>query len=270
MPGNTIIQRGTRATPGNNIYFATTEDAEIPAGELSVIVPASCTQAGDIGNGFLPGQVGRIVDPFPFSYTVQNVELTQGGADTEGIEPFRERTRMAPESWSTAGPYGAYEYWAMTASPLIIDVEVVTPSPGVVDIVPLLRGGEIPTQSILDEVYKICSADNRRPLTDHVIVRAPMPVEYDISFTYFISRRDAAIGATLQQRVNQAVEDFVLWQKSKLGRDITPSRLVEMVKSTGIKRIDLDTLIPSFKILRYFELGVAREVKAIYGGMEDD
>ena len=270
MPGNTIIRAGKRATAGGSIYFATDENVEIPAGELSVVAPATCTVLGSVGNGFLPGQINNVVDTFPFTCSVRNITVTQGGADKEGIEPFRERTRLAPESWSTAGPYGAYKYWAMTTSQLIIDVEVVSPSPGVVDIVPLLRNGEIPTQPVLDAVYKTCNDDKRRPLTDMVVVRAPEAVKYDISFTYYISRRDAPIAATLVQRVYDAVDRFILWQKTKLGRDITPSTLVEMVKSTGVKRLDMDTILPTFKILNYHELGVADNVNVVYGGLEDD
>ena len=272
MPSNTIISAGTRATPGNNIYFATTEDVEIPAGEIRVEAPAVCSKVGEIGNGFLIGQINRIVDSFPFTYTVQNITITQGGADQEGLEAFRERIQMAPESYSTAGPYGAYEFWARTANQLIVDVRVKTPSPGVVDVVPLLRDGEIPSQSILDEVYATLSPDHRRPLTDKVVVRAPEPIYYGIRLTYYISRRNAVIGTVLQERVEKAVRDYILWQKSALGRDITPSTLVEMVKNTGVKRVDMDTILPVFTVLRYYQIGVADEddIEVIYGGLEDD
>ena len=272
MPGSIIISAGTRATPGNNLYFATTEDVEIPAGELRVEARAVCSTVGEIGNGFLPGQINRIVDSFPFINTVQNITLTQGGADEEGLEPFRERIRMSPESYSTAGPTGAYEFWARTANQLIVDLKVNSPSPGIVDIVTLLRNGEIPSQSILDEVYTVVNADHRRPLTDKVVSRAPEIVKYPIRMTYYISRRDAAVGKTLQERVDKAVSNYVLWQKSALGRDITPSTLVEMVKATGIKRVDMETILPVYKALKYYEIGVADEdnIEVIYGGLEDD
>ena len=271
LPSSTIIPAGTRATPGNRIFFATTESVEIPAGEMGVIAHAECTQAGTIGNGFLQGQINRLTDSFAFNYSVENTEETQGGADLEDIEALRERTRMAPESFSTAGPYGAYVYWAKTANQLIVDVEAVSPSPGVVHIVPLLESGEIPGQSILDEVYKICSADHRRPLTDHVIVRAPEVVKYDIAFTYYISRRNAAIGLNLKQAVDDAVAEYDMWQKSKLGRNIEPSTLVKMVRRAGV-RIDLNTVKPDFKSLKYYEIGVAdmENANIVYGGLEDD
>ena len=270
LPNATLIPAGTRVTPGNKIFFATVDDAEIPAGALSVRILTECTQVGEIGNGFLAGQINRLVDTFSFHYTVQNVDESAGGADIEDIESFRERTRLAPESFSSAGPYGAYEYWAKTANQLIVDVSVESPSPGVVEIVPLLQGGEIPTQSVLDEVYAVCNADTRRPLTDHVNVRMPEEVSYSLDYTYFISRSNAAVGLSIQQQATQALDDFILWQKSALGRDINPSQLTKMLMKTGIKRVEIRE--PVHKVLEHFELGVAdlENINVIYGGLEDD
>lgn len=268
LPNATLIPRGTRVTPGNKIFFATTEDVEIAAGALNVRTLAECTEAGTIGNGFLVGQINRLVDTFPFNYSVTNVDKSAGGADIEGLESFRERIRLAPESFSSAGSYGAYIYWAKTANQLIIDVSVESPSPGVVEIIPLLQGGEIPTQSILDEVYEVCNADTRRPLTDQVIVRSPEVAEYSIDLTYYISRSNAAMGLSIQQQAAQAVNDFILWQKLALGRDINPSQLTKMLMKSGVKRVEIRE--PVFTPLRYFEIGVADMENVVYGGLEDD
>ena len=271
LPTTTIISKGTRATPGNGLYFATEETAEIKPGETEIEVSAVCLQAGTIGNGWQPGYINRLVDTFPFNSSVENIEISAGGTDREDLESLRERIRMRPESFSTAGPSGAYEYWAKTANQLIIDVSVKTPSPGVVEVIPLLQGGEIPTQSIIDDVYKTISYDKRRPLTDKVIVRMPEVVKYDITLTFFISRRNASSGVNIEQSVKDAVKEYVLWQKSRLGRNIDPSTLVKMVRRAG-GRVDLDSLLPVFKELRHFELGVADDdkISVINGGFEDD
>lgn len=268
LPSNVTIRAGTRVTPGGNIVFATDRAVDIPAGELSTTVSARCEQPGEVGNGFLPGTVNRLMDPFPFSYEVQNTTLTQGGSNEEDIESFRERIRIAPERFSTAGPYGAYIYWAKTASPLLIDVSVRSPSPGVVDIVPLLQGGEVPTQSMLDDIYNICNDEKRRPLTDKVVVRAPEVVHYDIKCRYFIARSNASIGITIQKRFGEAVEEFILWQKSALGRAINVSKFIKTVMKSGIKRVEVES--PIHTPLAHYELGVCENVEVIYGGIEDD
>lgn len=270
LPNNITIIAGTRATPGGKIFFATDKDVEILAGETSAEVTATCTQIGEIGNGFLKGQVNQISDPFPFCNTVENIETTQGGSDIESEESLRERTWIRPESFSSAGPYGAYIYWAKTASQTIGDVSVVSPSPGVVEVIPLLRSGEIPEQSILDAVYKECNDGTRRPFTDYLIVRAPEKINYEIEFTYYISRSKSTNGLNIQSLVIEATSNFISWQKSALGRDLNPSELTRILMETGIKRVVVTK--PEFTVLQYYQIAIAppENVTMNYGGLEDD
>ncbi|MCL2201273.1 MAG: baseplate J/gp47 family protein [Oscillospiraceae bacterium] len=263
------IPQGTRASPGGNISFATLEDLEIPPGELSGVVPARCMTAGTIGNGFEPGTINTLTDPFPFNSAVSNTEVSKGGSDIEDIEALRGRIHLAPESFSVAGPYGAYRFWARSANQLISDVSVHSPAPGIVEIVPLLSGGAVPTQSILDEVYRECSDRTRRPLTDKVIVRAPESVGFDIAFTYYINRSDAPNAAQIRHRVADAVDEYIMWQKSVLGRDINPSQLTKMVMKSGVKRIEIEA--PVRTVLEHYKIGVADDTSGIvFGGIEDD
>jgi phage-related baseplate assembly protein len=268
LPSNVTVKKGTRVTPGGKLYFATDTDVDIKAGELSAEVNATCLTAGIVGNGYYPGQINMLSDPFAYSLDVANTTISQGGADLEDQEAFRERTHIAPESFSSAGPYGAYIYWAKTASQLIVDVSVVSPGPGIVEIVPLLAGGEIPTQPILDAVYDECNDVRRRPLTDYVIVRAPETHTYELTLTYYLRRKDSAIGITLQSRVNEAVAQYVKWQKSALGRDLNPSKLIEMVMAAGAKRVTVSS--PAFTEMQYHEIADASAVSVTYGGLEDD
>ena len=83
--------------------------------------------------------------------------------------------QIAPESFSVAGPRGAYEYYARSAHQDIIDVAVVGPpelAPGYVKIYPLMKGGELPSSEVLASVLEICNADDVRPLTDCVSAHA--------------------------------------------------------------------------------------------------
>lgn len=272
QPGATIIPLGTRATPGGgDVYFSTTAPVSIAPGETVAEAEASCLTAGAAGNGYLPGQISKIVDPLPWVRMVENITTSAGGADTESDDSLRERIQIAPEKFSVAGPVGAYEYWAKTAHQGIIDVAVVGPphtDPGDVEIIPLMTGGEIPTSEVIDLVYSVCNAEDVRPLTDNLTVAPPEPVEYALSIRYWVLRRNATRALAIQDAVQRAAEGWILWQRSKVGRDIVPSELVRRVQSAGAKRVEV--ISPEYADLSYKNLAVCSSVEIIFGGLEDE
>ena len=166
-----------------------------------------------------------------------------------------------------AGPTGAYEYWAKTASSLITDVAVYTPSPGSVVIRPLLSGGELPGTEILDAVSAVCNASDIRPLTDNLSVLAPEAVDYDIGLTYYINRADATASISIQSAVTAAVSAYVLWQKSKLGRDINPAELIYRIRAAGAGRVEVTT--PVYTALQPYQVAIAGSVTVTFGGLID-
>lgn len=167
-----------------------------------------------------------------------------------------------------AGPDGAYRFWAASANQLIVDVEVKSPTPGVVEIIPLLQGGEIPGEEILNAVAEKCNDEEIRPLTDNVTVRAPEVYNYDIKLTYWINKDDAAAVSSIQTTVEAAVQAYVLWQKSRLGRDINPSELIRRVMQAGAYRVDTGGL--SYYEIDYDTVAIAQTVTVTYGGLADD
>lgn len=263
-----IIPKGARVTAGDNIYFALSENAIIPAGELSVMASASCTESGQWGNGYLPGEINRIVDPVPFWAAASNTTKTEGGADVEDDEAYRERIHESPEKFSTAGPTLAYEYHAKSASALISDVSVESPAPGEVDVYPLMRGGVIPGSEILALVTEKVNDKRIRPLTDKVSVKAPERVTYDVDAVYYIDRRDATEAAAIQSRAEKAVQEFIIWQKERLGRDINPTELYYRLREAGVKRAEIK--LPVFTATNRKQVAVADHVNVRFGGVEDE
>lgn len=262
------IPAGTRATIDGRMSFATKFAAQIPAGVTSIELAAECSQEGTVGNGFIPGQINIIVDPLPCLKSVVNVTTTQGGADIETDEAYRERIRIAPEAYSSAGPEGAYMAQVKKASALIQDVSVRSPDPGEVEVCVLLKNGELPGRDILELIAAACNSKSVRPLTDHVSVIAPTIVNYDIELVYYIATAEQANVLSIQQSVNNAVEEFVLWQKSKLGRDINPSNLTAKIMRAGAKRIILNK--PDYVSLIQNNIAIAENIKLVFGGVEDE
>lgn len=183
-----VIPKGTRLK-GLDLYFELTEGGVIKAGELSVDLPAKCQTVGTVGNGYLPGVIKTLVDPLPYTLSAVNVSESSGGSERETDEELAERIYLAPSAYSTAGPEAAYEYWVKTFSPSITGCKVVTESAGEVDIY-VTANGKIPDDGFIKELEKYVQDGERRPLTDHVVVKKPEKVECEIEFTYYIRNTD--------------------------------------------------------------------------------
>ncbi len=267
--GATVIPKGTRVTGGDEkIYFAVDEDTTIPSGEKEGTVKATCTENGTKGNGFSIGTLNKLVDPLPFVGSVSNTTISAGGGDMEADDSYRERIHEAPESFSDAGSYGAYKYWAKTANADVSDVYVSSPSAGEVLIVPLLSGGKIPEQEVLDKVMEVCSAEKVRPLTDHVTVSAPTTVSYDVSASYTISSDNKAHASEIQAAVKQAVDDYILWQGEKLGRDIDPSKLYALMVKAGAEKVTVTS--PALTTVDADKIAVASTPDITFGGVSSE
>lgn len=238
-PDDVIVPMGTRITPDGTLMFATTGDIVIAAGNMSGTVKAVCETPGTVGNGFLAGQIKSCVDLFPYFGAVTNTDTSGGGSDTETDEALYERMQESVEAYTTAGPAGAYIYHAKSASALISDVTASSPSAGVVDIRVLLEGGVLPDSELLGIVSAALNDDRIRPLTDQVTVSAPTAVSFDVAFTYYVSSDSGMSLTAAAEAVDRAVEDYISWQTAKIGRDINPSYLIQLVMQAGVKRVEV-------------------------------
>ena len=231
----TLIPRGTRVTAGDGMYFETSDVLEIPTGAEAGEVHAVCRVIGSTGNGYKPGELKILVDPIPYINKVENLTITEGGADRETDENLAERIYLAPSSWSTAGPDDAYKYWVKTFDPAITDVQVDSEIPGIVNICFILQDGQLPDDAMIEELDKFLKNEEVRPLTDQVIVQAPEIREYEIELTYYINKSDRTKAATIQAQVQKAVEEYAAWQKERIGRDINPDQLRKMIIQAGAR-----------------------------------
>lgn len=268
LPYQHLIPIGTRIAVDGNIVFETTETLYIDAGKQSGDVPAICQQVGEIGNGFVPGQITQLVDVFPYYDRVENITVSAGGAERETDSAFYERMRESMESFSTAGPSGAYIYHAKTASPLVADVAALSPTPGFADIRVLLRDGELPPEEVLQEVQAQLSAEKVRPLCDFVRVSAPDTVPLNIDATYYIPKPSQNSAAVITADVEKAVQDYIRWQTEKMGRDINPSVLVSYMMKTGIKRVEVRQ--PAYTVVPESEVAALNQCNVSSGGIEDE
>jgi phage-related baseplate assembly protein len=249
LTSDSLVPGGTLVQTSSGIQFVTLQDGTIVAGTTFVDIPAQAVEAGAAGNGLVAGQISLLVSwSAPFLVAASNTTTSSGGADAETDDHYRARIWMAPESLSTAGPKEAYEYWAASANPDIMDVSIwpnaaaVQADPtlaGKVYVYPLMTGGRLPTTDECAQVYAVCNADNIRPLTDQLFVQAPTVHNYTPAVKYWIKSSDIKFANDIQIAVQAAYADYILWQKTKIGRDINPSQCDERLCAAGAKRTDI-------------------------------
>lgn len=260
------VPAGTRVTPDGKLMFETTALGEIGAGDLFIDVSAACQVAGSAGNGLLPGQISKLVDPVSHVTAVANTTATEGGADVEGDDEYRDRIYRSIERHAAAGSRGQYEFWAKTAHQDIADVAVISSEPGVVDVYPLLSGGRIPGQDILDLVVAALDPDTVVPLTDTCRVQVPELVPCRVEITWFLSAADSALAGTVQTAVASAVDKYAAWQVATLGRDINPTELIHLVRGAGACRVAV--VQPAYQALGAWQAADIQSVEVGYGGLE--
>lgn len=265
---NTIeIPQGTHVTDGS-MYFETEQYAEIKPGSGYIDVECVCLVSGSDGNDLQPGEINTLVNPIPYVASVSNIEETAGGVDIEDDDSMKERIYIAPSSYSVAGPEDAYRYWVKTFNSGISDVLVQSDNPVDVIVEFIMSDGELPTTGLIQGLQLYLQNKQIRPLTDKVTVKAPDTVDYKLDVRYYINTSDLKRADTIKANVTAAVEQYIVWQRSKIGRDINPSQLIQMMVSAGAKRVEVK--LPVFQVVGAANVAKLVSQTVTYGGIEDD
>lgn len=229
------------ASSDGRVVFGALEERVIPAGVTVVDIDAQAQQTGTIGNGFDVGNISTILDPQPWLVSATNLTETTGGSAEENDEALRDRIKLAPASFSNAGSRGAYEFFAKSASPAIIDVTITSSAPGDVDIYPLVEGGVETPQPILDAVLAACNDESVRPLTDLVTVISPTRVNYNIEVD--VVKVTGQSDQDVETFVETALRELGDTKLLRLGRDITISEIIQAARVEGV--YDVSVVAPA-------------------------
>jgi phage-related baseplate assembly protein len=256
-----VIPAGTLVgTQDGKFQFATVEDLIIQSGgdpgplPRARSVDAVCTTKGPDGNGYAVGQVSVFLPAHPSIALISNITRTAGGAAIESTDALRARIQLAPNRFTSAGPSGAYKFFALSADPSIADVQVIghwldgvvinTVPPGTVKVFvlpgPIIQPAAAGTQGIasgalITEIQTALSADTIRPLTDTVVVSAVTDRNYQVKGL-------SPNGVTLERNVDptsamaalrEAARNLALRIGSRIGADIVPEEWIAALGSIG-------------------------------------
>jgi phage-related baseplate assembly protein len=241
--GGVTIPSGTRIASTDGLaVFATQQDIIVPALTLTASAVCVSVTSGTNFNGYAIGTITNILDPQAFLTSASNSDVSAGGSNRETDDQLRNRIKLSPSRFGTAGSLDAYKFWSFSANPFIIDVGVSrhTPIAGSVTVYPLLEDGSVTPALILSQVNAVLTGEYVRPMNDTVVVLAPTVVNYtlDIDVTIFAN----ADPTDTQQRCEDALDAYVLQQRRLMGRDIMVDQVTAAAMVEGVYDIDLGLL----------------------------
>ncbi|WOD12785.1 baseplate J/gp47 family protein [Pseudomonas sp. NyZ704] len=156
----------------------------------------------------------------------------------EGDESLRERTQMAMEGLSTAGPRNAYIFHARSADGRVADASCVSPSPATVVVTVQSNLGDGSADAdLLSVVDQYLSDEDRRPVADRLTVQSAEVIEYTVEAVLHLNTvgpEAEPIRAAAEARLAALVN-----QRRRLGIEVNRSALDAALHIEGVRRVDL-------------------------------
>ncbi|CAE6848623.1 hypothetical protein R75465_07052 [Paraburkholderia aspalathi] len=163
--------------------------------------------------------------------------------DIEGVyesdTDLRARTQLAPQSFSVAGPEGAYISHARNADGLVLDASATSPAPCEVVVTVLSRDGDGTAEKpLLDKVTAALQSDDVRPLTDKVTVQGAQINRYAIrAHLVFFAGPDRAVAMAEANKKTAAYAK----EMHKLGMEITLDGIYAAARQAGVQKVILES-----------------------------
>lgn len=247
---NFTIQSGVEVETKDGLFvYQTHEPVVLIAGETAVTIKATCETSGIASNNYSIGSINNLITPLSYISKVENITISDGGADDEDADSLRERIRQAPEKFSNAGSRGAYRYHTLSAHQSITDVAITSPSAGIVAIYLLTKDGN-PTEEIIKIVQNYLSDDKIRPLTDCVKVYSSEKVDFEIKAKIYLYKDSDT--DSVMKTIEAKMKEYKISLSEKLGKDVIQTQIISILNSIyGVFKVVLETPITDIDILEY-------------------
>lgn len=157
----------------------------------------------------------------------------------ESDADLRARTQLAPQSFSVAGPEGAYVSHARNADGRVLDASAVSPAPCEVLVTVLARDGDgTAAPALIDAVAAALQADDVRPLTDKVTVRGAEILRYQVrARLVFFAGPDRAVALAQANRAMKQYTDSM----HRLGMEVTLDGIYAAARAAGVQKVILES-----------------------------
>ena len=228
------IPQGTVCMTAGLVAFETTQAAVLPAGALTVDVPAQAVQPGAGGNtpagtirtmAVAPTGVAACTNPNPFT----------GGRETEGDEELRARV-LASYQRLPNGTNAAYYEQAATALDGVAAANVLPKNRGLgtVDIYIAANEG-LPSEELLDQVQ--AALETKREIAVDLQVLSPEALTVNVLVS--VKAKEAYLPQPVQDAVSNAIETW--FDGGLLGKDLLLADLRQLIYETeGVANYRID------------------------------
>ena len=81
------------------------------------------------------------------------------------------------------------------------------------------------------------------------------------------TQRKSNFVTVIKDNVSKSINDYIKWQKEKIGRDINPDELIKRLKDSGVKRVVMRK--PVFRKLEFNEIAINISSLIVYQGVEE-
>ena len=185
------------------------------------------------------------LDHLAANYNVQRLQVV--AADPGAVPPIEaqyesddslvERTLLAFEGMSIAGPRDAYVFHAMSADGRVADARASSPSPATVEVSILSRIGEgLASEDLLEVVRQALNDEKVRPVGDRLIVQSASLIDYQVeAVLYLYPGPEIELSLT---EAKAALDRYINTQR-RLGRDIRRSAIHAALHVSRVQRVDL-------------------------------
>lgn len=227
QPNSVVVPKGTRISSGGNLLFFTDVELVIAEGEAHGDVRAVAADVGTAFNEFPLGSINALLDPVAHVATVANITESGGGADIEDQERYRLRVVNAFERISKAGPRDGYKELVKGINSAIVDVAVIKPEPGYIEITPLMLTG-VSSDAVDADILAGLDPEKDVPMGDFIsIVKAHGRFFSPIFNVRIVPGFAGGMAAKIEAVVDTV---FARWRLS-LGGQVAPSLVIAAIKA---------------------------------------
>lgn len=140
-----------------------------------------------------------------------------------------------------------------------IALDVKIPPCARVDIYALTKDGA-PSESIINKIYAEVNCEERRPLSDYVVVSSAVKGEFSIKSKVFIAS-DADYNSVVS-RVQAALNNYLSELRLKLNRPVIPSEIIALIQNIdGVVSVELEAPLALPADIKKYYVGTVEKLE---------